>query len=121
MSQWPVREVFLATDDPTFAVHLTEQFPTQRFTSFFTDDVARPFGQPRHFSSMSGHDKAIEALVNILAIARSPLCIRTCSHLSAWSAILNPEMRTISLNRLHAGIPSFPEREIAQKEASQRD
>jgi hypothetical protein len=66
---------------------------------------------------LGGADKAIEALVNIVAIGRSPVCIRTSSHLSAWSKILNPGMQTFTLNRPHDWMPQFPEAEIADLEA----
>jgi hypothetical protein len=116
-----VRTAFLATDDSGFVAFVKDRFPTVRFVSFYKGNHVPMPGEPRHYSAIPGPDKAIEALVNIVAISRSPVCIRTCSHLSSWSKILNLQMQTHSLNRLHQGIPSFPEHEIAASESHGAD
>jgi hypothetical protein len=112
----PILSAFLATDERSFGDYIRQKFPTIEFYSFDLgqQDTAR---KPRHFSTMSGRDKAIEALVNILAISNSTVCIRTCSHLSAWSKILNPALKTHTVNRLRKKVGSFPEKEVLESEA----
>jgi hypothetical protein len=111
----PVQSAFLATDERLFADYIRRSFPAIQFHSF---DLGQDTGRkPRHFSTMPGQDKAIEALVNILAISKSAICIRTCSHLSAWSKILNPDLKTHTVNRLKKHVGSFPEKEVLEAES----
>jgi hypothetical protein len=115
-----LRSAFLATDEQLFRVYITRRFPHIQFSSFdYGEDISGT--KPRHFSSMPGESKAIEALVNIVAISKSAECIRTCSYLSAWSKILNPDLITYTLNRPNRTEGSFPELEILDAEAFTRD
>ena len=114
-----VQKVFLATDAIDFDRYIRNRFPSVDFQDFNVVPLD-PGTTPRHFSAIGGSEKALEALVNIVALSRSPICIRTCSYLSAWSKILNPSMRTITLNRLHKA-QVFPEAEIAKAEAAAAD
>jgi hypothetical protein len=111
-----VQKVFLATDAIDFDRYIRNRFPSVQFFDFNVMPL-EDGSTPRHFSTISGGDKAIEALVNILALSRSAVCIRTCSYLSAWSKILNPSMRTYTLNRLHKP-QLFPEAGIAEAETA---
>jgi hypothetical protein len=112
-----VRSAFLATDEKAFAEYIRRRFPKVQFSSFDLGEGNTDL-KPRHFSSMSGHDKAIEALVNMISISRSAICIRTCSYLSAWSRILNPNLETRTMTRLNRHAGSFPEREVLESEAA---
>jgi hypothetical protein len=107
---------FLATDELSFGDYIRQSFPAIQFYSF---DLSQESASrsPRHFSNLSGRDKAVEALVNIVAISRSAVCIRTCSHLSAWSKILNPDLTTHTVNRLRKHVDTFPENKIFEAEA----
>jgi hypothetical protein len=106
--------VFLATDIPAFAAEVRAQFPQARFVSYDIGDVAS--GTARYRSTMNPDDKALEALVNSFLIARAKVCVRTVSYLSALAAVINPALRTITLNTLIGDDPPFPELEIAQRE-----
>jgi len=77
-----------------------------------TTSAPSPPGTPRHFSALSPADKALEALVNIHALARAPVCIRTSSYLSAISALVAPAMRTVTVNRTIGRAAPFPEAEL---------
>ena len=107
--------VFLATDDVGFDNFLRSSLPG---TSFITYTRGHPSDRatPRHFSDMAPQDKAIEALVNILLIARAPKCIRTTSYMSAISKITNPSLVTETLNRTYLESRLFPEREVIAEE-----
>jgi hypothetical protein len=107
--------VFLATDDVGFDNFLRSRLPG---TAFITYTRGHPSDRatPRHFSDMAPHDKAIEALVNILLIARAPKCIRTTSYMSAISKITNPSLMTETLNRTYLDSRLFPEREVIVEE-----
>ena len=102
-----VKKVFLATDDPHFETHVKNKFPELEFFIFNLGEVE--IGVPRHFSDLKPNDKALEALVNCYMIASTPVCIRTSSYLSSMSKIVNPALRTITVNRTKAERFMFPE------------
>lgn len=106
--------VFLATDDPDFALVVRERYPECRFTSFDLGAVER--GVPRHFSAMLPAEKALEAVANVLLLASAPLCIRTSSYLSALSKIANPALSTRTINTTLSGSTGFPEAEVLRAE-----
>lgn len=106
--------VFLATDDASFAQALRTAYPAVRFASFDIGEVAE--GQPRHFSALSPDDKAIEALVNIFMIARAKRVIRSSSYLSAMARLANPAQHTTTINSTLGHSQPFPEREILDEE-----
>jgi hypothetical protein len=110
-----LQSVFLATDDTDFEAFVRQRFPRTVFTTYnlgSTFDTSRG----RHFSDMNPEDKSIEALVNMFLLAAAPTCIRGASYMSAISKILNPALRTVSLNRTHWGSSGFPEYEILAEE-----
>lgn len=107
--------VFLATDEPAVAAALRARFAGTTFVSYDLGEVCE--GMPRHFSDLSPHDKALEALVNIFLIAQAPVCVRTSSYLSAISRITNPALRTVTVSRTSGADRLFPEREILASEA----
>lgn len=106
--------VFLASDIPAFAAEVRARFPQVRFVSY--DIGVVDSGTARYRSTMNPDDKALEALVNSFLIARARVCVRTVSYLSALAAVINPAMRTITLNTLIGDDLPFPELEIAQRE-----
>jgi hypothetical protein len=107
--------IFLATDDPDFEAFVRQILPD---TSIATYNLGSPIDatRGRHFSDMSPEDKAIESLVNMFLLAAAPTCIRCASYMSAISKIINPELRTVTLNRTHWGSNGFPECEILADE-----
>jgi hypothetical protein len=107
--------VFLATDDARFDRFARSRWPDTLFVSFTLGRPKDP-SVPRHFSEMPPEDKAIEALVNILLIARAPKCVRTTSYMSAISKILNPDLDTKTLSRTYIDSPLFPEHEVLASE-----
>lgn len=108
--------VFLATDIAEAATAIRTAWPQIAFVSYDLGTVAD--GQPRHFSDLPADEKAREALVNIFMIADAPLCVRTSSYMSSLARVLNPDQRTITINRtLTAGTP-FPERQILEHESA---
>ena len=110
----PQPDIFLATDDQAFEQALRRRYDRARFTTFNLG-TTKP-GEPRHFSALPARDKAREALLNILLIARAPLCVRTSSYLSAVSRIVNPAMRTRTVNLTLKGSRLFPECEVLAAE-----
>ena len=108
------REVFLATDDAQFSEIVRQEFKHVNFYSYDLGDV--PNGTPRHFSDLSGSDKALEALVNAHLIARAKICIRTSSYLSALSIIINPQLVTRTIHWTLTDDLPFPERQIFSQE-----
>jgi hypothetical protein len=112
-----INSVFLATDDSGFETFIKQRFPYTIFTTYnlgASIDTSRG----RHFSAMIPEDKGIEALVNMFLLSAAPTCIRGASYMSAISKIMNPELRTVSLNRTHWGSSGFPECEILAEEDS---
>ena len=110
-----LRHVFLATDDPAFERFVLDRWPSTTFSTFNLGRPADPT-MPRHFSNLRPEDKTVEAIVNMLLIARAPACIRTSSYMSALSKIMNPTLRTLTLNRTFDGSTAFPEHEILADE-----
>lgn len=112
-----LRHVFLATDDPAFERFVIDRWPRTTFSTF---NLGRPADAevPRHFSNLRPEDKTVEAIVNMLLIARAPACIRTVSYMSALSKIMNPTLRTHTLNRTFDGSKAFPEHEILADEGA---
>lgn len=110
-----LNSVFLATDNPDFELFIRQRFPS---TNFNTYNLGAPMDatRGRHFSDMSPEDKAIESLVNMFLLAAAPTCIRGASFMSALSKIINPTLKTITLNRTHWGSDGFPENEILAEE-----
>lgn len=109
------RRVFLATDDPSFARRIRADWPEINFISYDLGEVSD--GQPRHFSNLVAYDKALEALVNIYSISHSPICVRTSSYMSSLSKIVNPDLKTVTINKTLSTAPRFPEKEVLQIEA----
>lgn len=109
------KSIFLATDEPAFELMVRERFPLARFATFNLGEVAD--GQARHFSKLSPGDKALEALVNVFQIANARVCVRTSSYLSAMSRIVNPDLRTHTIN-VNRFSQIFPEDQILIAEAS---
>jgi hypothetical protein len=107
--------VFLATDDARFDAYIREAFPATVFYGYnLGGDVDASRG--RHFSDMQPEDKVIESLVNMVLLAAAPTCIRCASYMSAVSKFINPELKTITLNRDHWGSRAYPEFEILAEE-----
>lgn len=108
------KNIFVASDNSMFIEEIKEIFRPIRLTSYQLGSVTD--GEPRHFSDLPNDDKAIEAIVNMILLSKSKLCIRTASYLSAWSKILNPSLKTITLNKTFEGSTHFPEHEICASE-----
>jgi Nodulation protein Z (NodZ) len=105
-----VSQIFLATDSNGFAEAIKTRFPHINFISYCSGALVNS-EVPRHFSSLSGEDKAVEAVVNIILLARCDICIRTASQLSAWSRILNKDLKTVTLNRTYYE-EKYPEMQV---------
>lgn len=112
--------VFLATDDSAFEAFIRQTFRGTRFVTYNLGTPVDP-SRGRHFSDLSPENKAIEAIVNMFLIASSKTCIRCSSYLSAVSKIINPALRTCTLNKTHWGSEAFPEFELHQDESVTRD
>ncbi len=115
-----IESVFLATDDADFETYIKSQLPNLTFTTYnlgLPSDASRG----RHFSDISPEEKAIEAIVNIFLLAKSPFLIRGASYMSAISKIINLELKTVTLNRTHWGSTGYPEMEILAEEDNQNN
>ncbi|MBB3034345.1 O-fucosyltransferase family protein [Alteriqipengyuania lutimaris] len=118
LADLPKPSIFLATDDQGFSRAARERYPQATWVSY--DMAQLDPDVPRHFSDLPPEDKAIEALVNIFLLARAPICVRTCSYFSAISALIAPDMMTITVNPWAPGKGPFPERQIAEREVRNR-
>lgn len=107
--------IFLATDDPRF-----EEWFRQRWSGATSFNLAPAVEGPRHYADFDPVEKLIEAIGNILLIARAKRCIRTSSYLSAMSKVVNPALATLTLNRMWSRNTPFPEHELLQAEAQCR-
>jgi hypothetical protein len=112
-----LRHVFLATDEPDFERYIRQEFEDLHFHTYYLGSPGN-HKHGRHFSDMSAEDKALEGIVNIFLLAESPFLIRSASHMSGVSKILNPAIRTLTLNRTHWNSTNFPEKQIIEEEAT---
>ena len=110
-----LEHVFLATDDSRFEARARDRWPTTVFSTYNRGGPVAG-GMPRHFSDMPPADKALEALVNMFLLTAAPRCVRTSSYLSALSKVIDPSLRTVTLNRTLGSSQLFPEHEILSEE-----
>jgi len=110
------KRVFLATDDTEFAMTIRKEWKSVTFVSYDLGEVQE--GRPRHFSDLDPDLKARESLVNMFLLAKAPVLLRTSSFMSSFSKLINPALRTITINRTTKFKASpFPEAEILRSEA----
>jgi hypothetical protein len=105
------KRMFLATDEPAFEAHFRSRWGEAEVYNLGTPST---IARGRHFSDLAPEDKALEAVVNMFLLAQAPVCIRTSSYLSAMSKIINPSLRTVTINRAAKSL--FPEREVLAEE-----
>lgn len=99
--------VLLASDEPEFLEHMYAVYGRDKLVDLDCAHIFRG-STPAHLSDVDGPEKAREAFVTMLALARCGLLIRGASHLSAWSKILNPSLEVIMLERPFSDFP-FPD------------
>ncbi|OAI02390.1 hypothetical protein A1353_16500 [Methylomonas methanica] len=116
-----LRYVFLATDNKDFESFIRAKFPELNFITYNLGSSKMDMSRGRHFSEMSPHDKAIESIINMFLLAASPICIRGASYMSAIAKLINPDMKTVTLNRTHWNSNGFPEQEILEEERLEAD
>ena len=85
--------IFVATDEPEFLAMMAERFGRERVVDLDCQEIFT--GLPAHLTEGNPGVKAHEALQTILVLSRCGLLIRTRSHLSAWSKIINPSLPVI--------------------------
>ncbi|HEU0043584.1 hypothetical protein [Sphingomonas sp.] len=100
--------IFLATDVPAFGRELRATLPELPIVSYERPELTVVEGQPIHFSDADGYWKGVDALVNILALARCGAVVRTASFLSGWAKVLNPAQRVLMLNQPYSDV-RFPD------------
>jgi len=108
--------LFVASDEAGFAERLARRYPAAECRSYNLGEV--PAGVARHFSALPPGARAKEALVNMLALGKAPLCLRTASFLSAMTRVASPGLRTVTVNP-DAG-DGFPEGQILAEERAPR-
>jgi hypothetical protein len=116
LSATGARSAFLATDEPEFAKAIIAAFPSVRFLSFDYEGEMTP-GTPRHFSTLSPPQKAVEALVNLSLLSHAAYLIRTPSFLSGVSCLLNTSIYPITIPG-NSKMEAFPERQIIEMQRS---
>jgi hypothetical protein len=116
-----IESVFVGTDEPAFLESFTKRFGHLQLSNYH---LGPPLSseRPRHLSNFPGPLLAREALVTLLLFARCDVCVRTCSHLSGWSRVFNPDLKTVTLTLGKPETLGFPDRQIvaAEKRAVQR-
>lgn len=90
--------LFLATDEQAFVEYMLNAFPN-RVNCWET--LRSTDGTPNWVSGKHNYKKGEDAVIDCLLLSRCHLLIRTQSNLSLCSALFNPEMPQIILNRAH--------------------
>ena len=107
--------IFVATDELAFVHFMEKRYGSARVwaldSKFLSDRLV-----PAHFMAGDGYEKGREALLTAIILSRCVMCVRGHSYLSAFSKILNPELRIIMLGEPFSPIP-FPEVEILREAA----
>ena len=106
-----IESIFVGTDEPSFLAAFTKRFSHLRLSNYH---LGPPLNSdlPRHLSRFPGLLLAREALMTMLLFACCDVCVRTCSHLSGWSRVLNPDLKTITLTVGKPEHLGFPDRQI---------
>jgi hypothetical protein len=108
---FPDARIFLATDVPEVIQQACESELGHRFVVYECREIF-PGGASAHVTPGDRHRKAYEALVTMLILSKCGVCIRTASHLSAWSKILNPDQKVVMLNRPYDRFMHFPDQQV---------
>ena len=113
-TSWDKRPIFVASDEQRFVDALVRRFPAGSVVAYH--DAARSDGSaPLHLNGHAAGNFAMgrDALVNCLILARCSRVVRTCSLLSSWASIFNPDLSVRLLNESYGSTSWFPERVIA--------
>ena len=106
-----VSAIFVSSDERRFVEYATVSFndvPVVAREDFRRAETMQPVHQDLdNIISIQG-----DAVLSCLLLARCGGLIKTASFLSAFSALLNPEMRTLIVNRPHDKALWFPERDM---------
>jgi hypothetical protein len=104
------RSIFVATDEPEFLSFIKERSPLPVVT--LDDSSIMPTGNTPIFcrQDVTPRKKAVEALLNVMLMARCDLLLKMSSFMSAWAKIFNPALRVYSLTKPNPGVCWYPER-----------
>ena len=105
----PYDLIYVASDEPKFVDYVRKALPDIKIVSHpdleIDDDPL-----PRHDRAVGDpYRKGFEALVNCLLLARTDYLVKTCSALSGWSAIMNPDLPVLMLNQPYEQCRRFPD------------
>jgi hypothetical protein len=101
-----MERMFVATDEAGFLEFMKARFGVRRISSIDCAFLSTA-ELPAHFSEGDNLKKGEEALVTMLVLSQSSLCVRTPSYLSGFSKILNPNLPVLTLSSSKAS--TFPE------------
>jgi hypothetical protein len=93
MASRGLNRLFVASDEAAFIRKAENRFGTAAF--WLPCEAMASGARAAHFSEINGETKAREALVTMVALSRSGVCIRTPSYLSAWAMTLANNVDTI--------------------------
>ena len=103
--------IFVSSDERRFVEYAAATFGD--ISVVYREDFRRAETlQPVHTNLDAVLEIQRDAVLNCLLLARCNALIKTASFLSAFSALLNPEMRTFIMNRPNERALWFPEREM---------
>jgi hypothetical protein len=102
--------IFVATDEPRFLNMMVGRYGRSRIADLDCQEIHDD--TPAHVAKGDPYRKGYEALMTILILSKCAKVVRTPSHLSAWSKIMNPQLNFISLGKPYQESFWFPEREF---------
>ena len=102
LEQAPDANIFVATDEPEYLFFMRSIYGKDRVVDL---DCKEIFTQSRaaHVTPGDGYLKAKEALLTLLVLSMCGHCIRSPSHLSVWSKILNTDLDMTILTGGYSG------------------
>jgi hypothetical protein len=108
-----IKAVLVASDEQQFHDYVVQSVmgvPVFAYNDHFRYQAGDEL--PPHRTGGGEYEKGEDALINALLLSRCSTLIRTTSFLSAFSSVLNPELKVILLNKPYDNCLWYPEIEI---------
>lgn len=90
-------KIFIATDEQRFLDYMVQRYGD---SVCFNDAMRSNNNQPVHINNTNPYQQGLEAVMDVLLLARGHYLIRTTSNLSRWSTFFNPDIPVFELNQL---------------------
>lgn len=112
-----IEKIFVASDEKDFLDYMAAQIGERHIVTYECKYMASG-SIGAHIANGDPLQKGREALVTMLILSMSHLCIRGSSHMSAWAKILSPALPIVMLNGEVYGRHEYIEHDIIKNRSS---